>query len=90
MENDMNTKWFGTTVHDLLSKGAQNTLSMLQIMRRIHPGVNGWTAYELARMTKLTPQHTNRLLKQLFEAGYVDFVAVERRGGRPAREWHAK
>lgn len=70
------------------SKGYQNVLRMLRVLGRMSKG-GRWTAYQIAPLVKLSPQHVNRLLREAFEDGKVDFKTSARRGN-PAREWWAK
>lgn len=46
------------------------------------------TAHQLAKIIDVTPQHCNRVLKQLFDEGKVAYTVVDHRGNAAKkRKW---
>jgi MarR-like DNA-binding transcriptional regulator SgrR of sgrS sRNA len=85
----MNAKKFEGMEFVGVSRGYQNTLMLLRLLKRMHTGKYAWTAYDLAPMLQLSPQHINRLLRQMFKDEKVEFRPILSKRGNPGREWWA-
>lgn len=85
----MKGQWFGKVQYIGVSKGYQRLSQILQVLKSFGKNGNECTAYELAHLIDLSPQHVNRLLRKMYEEGKVECEVVKRHG-REARVWWEK
>lgn len=85
----MTTQLFNHWVYVGGTTAEQKIAAMLQVLHTFGRVGNEVTAYELGRLTGVSPQHCNRILKKMYGEGVVD-CTVFKRGSVEGRRWFAK